>query len=278
MIKRHSIIILTFCLLSQFTLVIQANTKVQAVDSVKNKKEYETNIVLNTVEDSLFLKYQNQSQIHLPSIIELKKLGSSNISKRLQKLFKDTNSLVAKENLAYTLVFCGDQDSVYQIFLMERLSEVAKAKMPSPYGLDSKCQLTHQINPEFKSWCKKNNLDSVSAIKVFRNYVFRVIMFSRLGDARFSELFLKIGMSNNPTIMLVAFDGLAIINDTNFVAPIINAIRKQPDCIKALLSTPLIYFNTEAALVEAKRNLSRESFESSYKDFKENGLKKVYGF
>jgi hypothetical protein len=228
--------------------------------------------------DSLVSKIQNRPS-YIPFVLEAVRNKSPKVRAALRKAF-DSGNHEEKLATAQVLLFLHDTSSTYFDTMKDEIEKGLQLDIPFPVALETDCDpKIPKISQEFSEWCTRNNCDSSKAIiQAFDKIPGSVLNLAVVGDSRAGPIFLMALASRNSLVVLNAAIGLARINDSNFIDPIIKAVSRSGRCMRPTIARNLVYFDNPRSQAAAKKFMgSPDLYNDALGDWKKYGYKALLG-
>jgi hypothetical protein len=166
----------------------------------------------------------------------------------IEEIFEVTSQTELKERIASILMRIGVTDSVYFNFLGGQAEKALQGDTPWVEIFDPKTGKVTGISPAFEAWCKKHNLDPRQE---FENIRYKVplpwLYLASAGDQRAFNIFLKGLHAENKMIVGYAALGLAKLQNSSAIDPLIAAASETTIGVKYQIAQALWFFNAPKA-------------------------------
>jgi hypothetical protein len=169
-------------------------------------------------------------------------------SKRVFDLTQDTERRLRNASILVSIDAAGAR---HREFLHERalvaLGDAERVPWPVSYSDDG----TTAPNAELVDWCQARGLSYWDIYRVaMYEFPSSWYFLAAAGDPSATEVLLKGLTSRNWMIVAMAAQGLAKLNDSSYIEPIVAAARRAP--MRSGILQALIHFDDPAALIAAR--------------------------
>jgi len=194
----------------------------------------------------------------------------------LEGKFARTQDALDKAHIASVLVRLGDTREIYWDFLMKLATDAVESDAPNFTGYDSQGKSVPGPSPQFVAWANAHNLPPAGLGEQQTYWASGPVMLLALtGDPRSSPLLRRALLSPNYTIEIAAAMGLAEIQDKGSIPSIIEACKKAPAEVAAVMARSLVYFD-EPDAQNAVDQFIRKDFAKTLREARAGG-KKPFG-
>lgn len=166
----------------------------------------------------------------------------------IEDIFEATSQIALKERIASILMRIGVRDQVYFDFLSKQAEESLEVDAPWAELFDPNTGQVTGINPAFMLWCKKHNL---TPAQVFEDARYKVpipwLYLASAGDQRAFNILLKGLHAENKMIVGYAALGLAKLQNSSAIDPLIAAASETTIGVKYQIAQALWFFNDPKA-------------------------------
>ena len=191
----------------------------------------------------------------------------------LKEQFVHVQDPLAKAKIAAALLRLGDKDDSYWDFLVKQVQPAWESDAPSFLAYDSQGNAIPGPSPEFAAWVKTHNLRPDSAAEdSFYMLPANVLNFGWSRDPRAIPFLRRALSSPNYMIEIAAALGVAEIGDKDSIPFIIEACKKAPSDVAAVIAKSLIYFDSAEAQSAVDKFIPRH-LADMYRDARTHGEK-----
>ena len=191
----------------------------------------------------------------------------------LEDKFVRTQDALDKAHIASALVRLGDKNDIYWNFLLRLATEAVETDAPNFTSYDSQGKSEPGPSPAFVAWA---NAHKLSADGLGEEHIYRIPgavgLLALAGDPRAVPLLRRALLSSNYQIEILAAMGLAEIGDKDSVPFIIEACRRAPSEVAAVIARSLVYFDAPEAQGAVDQFIPKEAA-AMYREARANGKK-----
>lgn len=212
---------------------------------------------------------------------DLLKRGDTGAIPALKEAFEKSAKKSERQRIASTLLVSGERDELFLDYLMHFARLAIESDMPFPFGFDSEGKIIpRKYSSEFLSWCKQNNIEpDVAAREALNILPVDVVFLAMARDPRAFDLLEKGLESKNYYIVARSAQGLARLEDSRAIKPIIEATRRLPSELAPLTAQALLVFNDPEAQTVAEEFIKDPGVLDSLRtQLREKGPKAIFGF
>jgi HEAT repeat protein len=191
----------------------------------------------------------------------------------LKAQFVHVQDPLAKTKIAAALLRLGDKDDSYWDFLVKQVRPAWESDAPSLLAYDSQGKAIPGPSPEFAAWVKTHNLRPDSAAEdSFYMLPANVLNFGWSRDPRAVPFLRRALSSPNYMVEIAAALGVAEIGDKDSIPFIIEACKKAPADVAAVIAKSLVYFDRAEAQSAVDKFIPRY-LADMYRDARAHGEK-----
>jgi hypothetical protein len=189
----------------------------------------------------------------------------------LKQQFVHTDDPLLKPKIAAAIVRLGDKDDTYWDFLVKLATPALESDAPDFMSYDSQGKAESGPSPEFVAWADAHNLPHAGLLEKSRYLLpgtVAILGWSR--NPRAIPLLRQALFSRNYMIEIAAAMGLAEIGDKDSIPLIVDACRKAPAEVAAVIAESLVYFDDDSAQNAVDKFIPKDSAKI-YRDAKAHG-------
>jgi hypothetical protein len=191
----------------------------------------------------------------------------------LKEQFVRVQDPLAKAKLAAALLRLGDKDDTYWDFLVKQDEPAWESDAPDFLAYDSHGKAIPGPSPEFAAWVKTHNVrpDSAAEDSLYM-LPGNVLILGWSRDPRAIPFLRRALSSPNYKVEIAAALGLAEIGDKDSIPFIIEACKKAPADVAAVIAESLIYFDSTEAQSAVDKFIPKH-LADIYRDARAHGQK-----